>query len=168
MPRPPAGVIPVTVPGDVVLLRAPGLAVWARAVTVFPDGFAFTLQTLFDTMVTNPPASWALDAPQRCRETWLAIRFSDGRYRAADLNANTPRDQPQGPHLRFYGGLASRTGGWERSRWWATPLPPPGPVELAIHLNGQAGPSGVGYLDGEALTAAAARAQTLWTDSLPG
>jgi hypothetical protein len=168
LPRPPAGVIPVTLPGDVVLVRAPALAVWAGAVTVFADSFAFTLLTLSDTRVTRPPESWALDVPQRSRETWLAVRFSDGRYRAADLNANTPPHQPQGPHVRFSGGQANWTDGWDRSRWWVAPLPPPGPVELAIHLNGQDDPTGVGYLDGDALTAAAARAQTLWTDSWPG
>lgn len=168
VPMPPAGVIPVTVPGDVVLLRAPGQVTWVGAVTVFPDSFVFTVLTLFDTRVTKPHESWALEVPHRSRETWLAVRFSDGRYRAADLNANTPRHQPQGPHVRFQGGQANWTDGWDYSRWWVTPLPPAGPVELAIHLNGDTDPTGVGCLDGDALIDAAARAQALWADVLPG
>jgi hypothetical protein len=163
---PPSGVIPVVVPDDVVLARAAGLVVWAGAVTVYPQGFAFTLLTLFDTRQPGPPpASWALDVAERGRMTWLEIGYSDGRRRAADLNANTPRRQPGGPHLHMLDGLASyRPEGWDISRWWATPLPPPGPVELAIHLNGETIPTGVGRLDGNALVSAAGGAEAVWLE----
>jgi len=125
---PPGGVIPATVPGDVVvvLVRRAGLVTLASAITVFPAGFEFTLSTLSDVSRVDPPASFALDVPHRSQEAWLAVRFSDGRYRAADLNANTPGDQPDGPHLRMQDGEASSTEGWDISRWWVTPLPPPG------------------------------------------
>jgi hypothetical protein len=164
---PPTGVTPVTVPGDLVLVRRPGLVTWVGAVTAFPGGFEFTLMTLFDVRQVEPPAGLALDVPQRSQETWLAVRFCDGRYRAADLNANTPRDQPEGPHLQMQDGEANWTEGWDISRWWATPLPPAGPVELAIHLNGAAHPSGVGYLDGTALVEAASKARALWPERPP-
>lgn len=163
-PGPPGGVVPVTVPGDVVLMHSPGLVVWVGAVTVFKAGFEFTMMTLFDVRRGEPPADWALDLPQRKRGTWLAVRFSDGRYRAADLNANTPREQPEGPRVTIMEGEASWTEGWARSRWWVCPLPSPGPVQVAIHLNGQAQPTGTGYLDGTALVDAAARAQILWPE----
>lgn len=161
VPRPAAGVIPVTVPGDFVLVREPGLAVWVGAVTVFPDSFAFTLLILFDTR-SKPPADFALHKEQRSQGAWLEVRFSDGRSRAADLNTNTPFDQPEGPEIRLEDGEMNLTEGWSSNRWWVTPLPPSGPVELAIHLNGDEQPTGTGCLDGKALADAAACAEVLW------
>jgi hypothetical protein len=160
---PPSGIVPVTVPGDAILTRTPTLAVWAGAVTVYPEGFVFTLLTLFDRRRTKPPADWAMDVPERDRRSWLEVRYADGRARAADLNANTPRDQPKGPHLRMLNGEASQwPEGEDESRWWVTPLPPPGPVELVLHLNGDAGPVVSGRLDGAALAEAAAQAHAAW------
>jgi hypothetical protein len=166
-PARPGGVIPVTVPGDTVLVRSPHLVVWVGAVTAFPDSFEFTLMTLFDTRRTDPPEDFALHPEERSQKTWLAVQFSDGRSRAADLNTNTPVDQPDGPQLRMVDGFASWTEGWSTSRWWVIPLPPAGPVVLTIHLNGDTQPSGVGRLDGGALANAAARAETLWAESTP-
>ena len=157
---PPPGTVPVVIPGDVVLVHSTGLVVWAGAVTVYPEGFAFTLRTLWDTSCTMPPAAWALDVAERDRMTWLEIRYPDGRARSADLNANTPHRQPRGPHLEFLSGEGSE--GCDDSRWWATPLPPPGQVELAIHLNGERAATGAGHLDGTALVSAAARTQSVW------
>lgn len=158
---PPAGTVPVVVPGDLVA-RAVGLAVWAGAVTVYREGFAFTVLTLADTRRVAPPAPWALDVPERDRMTWLTVGYADGRSRAADLNANTPRRQPRGPHVSFLNGSGS--DGRDESRWWVTPLPPPGPVTLAIHLNGQRTPTSVGNLDGGAIAHAAASAETRWPE----
>jgi len=150
-------------PGDVLVVDAAGLAVWAGAVTVYPHGFAFTLRTLSDSRrIGPPPTPWALDVAERERMTWLEVRYSDGRTRAADLNANTPPRQPQGPHLRAMD--AGGSDGCDISRWWVTPLPPPGPVDLAIHLNGDKTPTGVGRLDGAALLSAATRAQVIWLE----
>jgi hypothetical protein len=78
---------------------------------------------------------------------------------AADLNANTPFDQPEGPHLTFVDGAASDAEGWDYSRWWVRPLPPPGPVQITIHLGGHSEENGSGYLDGQAIAEAATRAQ---------
>ncbi len=159
---PPSGTVPVVVPGDVMLARRAGLAVWAGAVMVFPQGFVFTLLTLFDTRRAEPPPSdWALDVAERGRMTWLEIGYPDGRRRAADMNANTPDRQPGGPHLKMLDGSGSY------SRWWVTPLPPPGTVELAVHLNGEATPAAVGRLDGGAMVSAAGRAEAVWPE-LPG
>ncbi|HEY2441557.1 MAG TPA: hypothetical protein VGI31_00330 [Streptosporangiaceae bacterium] len=158
-PTPPGGTVPVVVPGDVVLVREPGLVVWAGAVTVFPEGFQFTLLTLFDTSRV-PPADFALDVPDRGRMTWLEVRFADGRRRGVDLNANTPPDQPQRPQVTMQDGVWA--DGWFRSMWWVTPLPPPGAVELVIHLGGADGLTGSGLLDGARLTEAASRADVVW------
>ena len=165
-PGPPSGTVPVVVPSDVVVVRAAGMVVWAGAVTVYPEGFEFTLLTLYDARTTTPPASWALDIAERGRMTWLEVQYPDGRRRAADLNTNTPHRQRQGPHLRVLD--ASGSDGCDVSRWWVTPLPPPGPVDLAIHLNGETTPTGVGRLDGAAMARAADRAEAVWSEPPPG
>ena len=97
----PPGTVPMVVPGDVLVVDTAGLVVWGGAVTVYPQGFAFTLRTLSDLRRAGPaPTPWALDVAERERMTWLEVRYGDGRSRAADLNANTPPRQPRGPHLR--------------------------------------------------------------------
>jgi hypothetical protein len=159
-PGPPGGTVPVVVPGDLALVDRPGLMVWAGAITAYPEGFEFTLLMLFDAGRMTAPATLALDAPLRNQGSWIAVRFGDGRYRAADLNANTPSDQPDGPHLTVQ--HAEGHEGRDSSRWWVSPLPPPGPVELAVHLNGELTPTGTGYLDGAALVSAASSAEILW------
>jgi hypothetical protein len=159
---PPSGVIPVAVPGDAALISQSGLAAWAGAVTVFRTGFEFTLLITFDADHREPPADFALDVPERARMTWLEMAYADGRRRAADLNANTPFNQPGGPQLTVLSGESDAVDGRGATRWWVTPLPPPGPVEIKIHLNGTGSRIGSGQLDGSAIAAAAARAQVLW------
>jgi len=161
-PGPPPGTVPVVVSADVVLARTARMVVWAGAVTVYPEGFEFTLVTLYDARSAAPPASWALDTSERGRMTWLEVGYSDGRRRAADLNANTPPRQRRGPHLTVLD--ASSSDGCDVSRWWVTPLPPPGPVELAIHLNGETNPTGAAHLDGAALARAAGQAEAVWSE----
>ena len=163
--RPPSGVLPVTLAADVVLMRRPGLAVWAGAFSVFPGGFEFTLLTLFDVGV-ELPADLIRDVHRRNYETWLTIRFSDGRYReVTESSLNSPPDQPEGPQLRMTNGAASWSDGWWVARWWVSPLPPPGPVGLAVHLDGGAVPGGTAQLNGAELAAAGARAVVWWPDS---
>ncbi len=158
----PNGVIPVVVPGDAVLVRQSSLAVWAGGVTVFPAGFEFTLLILSDSVHRESPADFALDVHERGQLTWLEMAYADGRRRSADLNANAPAVQPGGPQLTLVSGDSDATEGLGVTRWWVTPLPPPGPVELKIHLNGTGPSTGSGHLDGAAIAAAAARIEVLW------
>jgi hypothetical protein len=155
-PTPPAGTIPKVVPSDLVLVRKPGLVVWMGAITAFPEGFEFTLLTLFDSSGGQLPADFALFPSERNSKTWVELRYADGRHREADLNENTPRGQLEGPHLTLQDGTAAR------HTWWVTPLPPPGPVELAIHLAGEEKPTGIGVLDGALVVEAAKQAEILW------
>jgi hypothetical protein len=163
-PKPPSGDIPVAVPGDLVLVEQPGLIAWAGAITVSSAGFEFALTIAAD--VSRPgirlPDSFALQLSERARRTWLEVRFADGRACAADLNTNTWSGGTEDLCLNFLYGEASESAGRDDSRWWVSPLPPQGPVELAIHLNGQEGPVGTGILDGYALLDAAVTVERLW------
>jgi hypothetical protein len=159
--EPPPGITPITVPGDTTLLLQPGLMISAGAVRAWPQGFEFTLSILgdLDRSGAVPAESIALYPEERGSHSWLSVRYADGRERSADLNANMPFDQPEGPHLTFVDGAGSFTDGWDYSQWWVTPLPPPGPVQITIHLGGRPDVTGSGYLDGQAIAEAGSRAQ---------
>lgn len=131
--RPPPRDIPVAVPGDLVFVRQPRLVAYAGAFTVSSAGFEFTVRITAD-VTGHPelvPQSWALHLDQRARETWLEVRFADGRACATDLNTSTWPGTSRDIRLKFLSGEGST------AHWWVSPLPPPGPVELALHLNGQ-------------------------------
>jgi hypothetical protein len=142
--QPPVRELPVAVPGDLVLVREPGLVVSAGCFAVSSAGFEFTLRTAFD--VSDPavrvPASLAVHLDEREHDTWLEVGFADGRRCEADLNTNTWPGGSRDITMRFRFGDSSRSEGLDLSRWWVSPLPPPGPVELVVHLNGAAGPTG--------------------------
>jgi hypothetical protein len=158
---PPPDIMPVTVPGDTTLLRKPELVISAGAVRAWPQGFEFTLSMLtnIDLPDAVPAESIALYPKERGSHSWLSVRYADGRERSADLNANTPFDQPEGPHLTCLYAESSDTDGWDHSRWWVTPLPPPGLVQITIHVGGYSDVTGSGYLDGQAIAEAGTRAQ---------
>jgi hypothetical protein len=161
--RPPAGEMPVAVPGDMVLVQRPGLLAWAGAIVVYSAGFEFALRVAADVTCpeTELPEPFALGPGNREHGTWLEVRFPDGRACGADLNANTWSGGNENLFVDFLYGESSDSAGVADSRWWVSPLPPPGPVELTLHLNGRAAPAGTGTLDGQMLLDAAARAELL-------
>lgn len=149
----PLRMLPVTVPGDIVLFRDAGLVIWAGTVSAWAEGFEFSLLMLADVGRSDAAVlpELALDVEERGQNAWLSLQYADGRSRASDLNANTPYDQPAGPHLDFLSGQSIISEGRHCSRWFVAPLPPPGPIQLTIHLGGHSGRSGVGYLDGRVI-----------------
>ena len=159
--EPPSDIMPVTVPGDTTLLCKPGLFISAGAVRAWPQGFEFTLSMLGNISPVDavPTESIALYPKERGSHSWLSVQYADGRERSADLNANTPFDQPEGPHLTCAYAESSDTEGWDYSRWWVRPLPPPGPVQITIHLGGHSEETGSGDLDGQAIAEAGTHAQ---------
>lgn len=162
MAWPPAGVIPVTVPGDVILTRRTGLAVWAGAVAAFPEGFELTVLIQFDVQTGSPPGP-IIDTVQLHEAAVLSVGFCDGRYRSVTrMGLNRPAELSEGPHLTRVDGEADWSRGSVMDRWWVTPLPPPGPVELSVYLDAATEPSGTGQLDGAAIVRAASRAEVLW------
>lgn len=157
--KPPAPDIPVAVPGDLILVRQPGLLAYAGAFTVSSTGFEFTVRIAAD--IARHPGlmsrSWALHLDWREHHWWLEMRFADGRICAADLNTNTWPGTSQDIRVKLLSG-ESRDG-CSNTQWWVSPLPPPGPVELTIHLNGQDAPVGSATIDAGPLLEAAAKVE---------
>ena len=171
---PPVWALPVTVAGDLVLVREGGVLVSVGAVCAYPVGFQFYLTVGLDP---GHAASWQSRTPggQKLRfhaqtpgEEASAARIVVGfAGRTADSVACMNREVTQGePVVRFAGGDAGiptyapvlRA----ESRWWVSPLPPPGPVEISVFLPGSDAPSGTASLDAAEILAAAGRSRTLW------
>lgn len=161
---PPARDIPVAVAGDLVLVRGSSMLVSAGAFTVASSGFAFELRVAAD--MSDPAVRLPLDMFTTQRDwradcTWMSIRYADGR--ACDayvLRCTLPGvdDNRQSKDINV--SFISNPDEYARStRWWVSPLPPPGPVELTIHLNGREGPVGTACLDAGVLLSAAARVE---------
>lgn len=155
---PPAREVQIAVPGDLVLVQEFGLLVWAGAFTVSSEGFGFALRITAEVSDSGVrmPEPFALHANQRDHGTWLSVRFADGRSCTAVINGGAWSGDLDEMHVRFMFGDESTSDGRADSRWWVSPLPPPGPVELVIHLNGRAGPEGAAALDAAALLEASA------------
>lgn len=161
MERPPVRDIPVAVSGDLVLIREAGILVSAGAFTVSSSGFEFGLHVatdISDPSVQLPRDMFSVERDWRERCTWVSIGYADGRTcEASMLWCTLPGDEAH----RESGDIKvkfrfSPTESARSSRWWVSPLPPPGPVELTIHLDGRAGPVGTASMDAGVLLAAAA------------
>lgn len=163
----PPFALPVTVAGDLLLVRRPGLLAWIGALCAYPEGFTFYLTIGLDQarvadserMITfhgHSEDEWS-------RATRLQVRFSDGQ--AADSKTRMHDRAADEPVLRFAGGPSEvreyHPVPRSESRWWVSPLPPPGPVEFTIFLQGAAEPTGTVRADAELITKAAARSRML-------
>lgn len=160
MERPPARDIPVAVTGDLVLVRGPAIVVTAGAFTVSSSGFEFGLHVAAD--VSNPAVRlprdmFCVERDWRAHCTWMSISYSDGRACDAFMQRCTlPGDEDNTDSKDINVTYLFHPDESWASRWWVSPLPPPGPLELTIHLDGRAGPVGTASLDAGVLLAAAA------------
>jgi len=170
---PPEWALPITVAGDLVLARQGGVLVSVGAVCAYPVGFEFYLTFGFDR---GQAAGWSAGVPEdrmlgfRARTpqeresvTRIVVGFADGTVADSLSMVKVTRGEPV---LRFAGG-DSGIGPYlpvlrAESRWWVSPLPPPGPVEFRVFLHGAAGPGGTASMDAGAILEAAARSQMLW------
>jgi hypothetical protein len=169
----PACALPVTVAGDLLLVRRAGVAVSLGPLCAYPAGFVFYLMIGIDRgRVTNRTVTfWGRSPADQAVATRLRVEFSDGRV-ADSLVKSRERPKPGDLVLRFSGGT-SQIHGYDlvprsESRWWVSPLPPPGPVEFTVFLQGAAEPSGTARVDAGLITEAAGRSQVLWPGTETG
>lgn len=160
MERPPVRDIPVAVTGDFVLVQGPAIVVTAGAFTVSSSGFEFGLHVaadISDPAVRLPVDMFCVERDWRARCSWMSIRYSDGRACDACITRCTlpgDEDNTESTDIRLK-SMFNLDESWA-SRWWVSPLPPPGPLELTIHLDGRVGLVGTASLDTGVLLAAAA------------
>jgi hypothetical protein len=164
MERPPAWALPVTVPGDLVLLSQPGTVVGIGPICAYPVGFSFYLIASLDTTRSSLSELLFLGRTAHEREnmTRLLVRYSDGA--AARVVENKITAAGEDLILRYCGEerQVNENLARQESMWWVSPLPPPGPVEFQIHLPAPAQVSGIARCDGTAIIQAASRSEVLW------
>jgi hypothetical protein len=170
--RPPGWALPVTISGDLALIRQPAVLASIGAICVYPNGFTFYLTIGLDPDRVNDQTIrfHAHTLEERASTTKLQIHFPNGQ--TVDSLTRTPERAAEGrPILRFCGGrsVISSYSPYARceSRWWVSPLPPPGSVEFAIFLQGSAEQSGTALIDANQITNAATKAEILWPAKEP-
>jgi hypothetical protein len=116
-------------------------------------------ETEFPAVVPSGPEP----APAR-RSFRLGLQFADGtrvigQHGGSRLSGD---DEPAGPILRtFLGGGGPRSSFW---RWWAWPLPPPGPMEFVCEWPALGIPETRAGLDAQLILDAAGRSIRLWSE----
>lgn len=170
--RPPGGAVPVSVPLNLTLVRQPDLMVRVTVASAYPDGFLFLLSVGFDIRLipfkrVDFYAPRELDHPLPAR---LEVRFSDGRV--ADSLMKLPRRRLDEEAILVYvDGTSHPLEGKDQERdsfrrqetsWWVSPLPPPGPVEFAVHLRDSPELAGTGVFPAEPILEAAHRSEVPW------
>jgi hypothetical protein len=166
---PPAGVLPVSVPANMTLVRQDRMFARVTSIVSFPTGFLFFLVIGFDagsvpfrTVEFYAPRERSYPLPARLR-----VSFADGR--AADSAAD-PRI-PEDAVMRYRGGdsrpgepatLSQAPFRRHETCWWVSPLPPPGNLDFLIYLRDSAEPAGVGRIDAGSIRDAASRSAAHW------
>jgi|SRR5215472_10393969 len=173
---PPAWALPVTVAGDLVLVRGGGVLVSVGAICAYPVGFEFYLTIGFD----RRQAAGRMTPGPRGRMLGFHVRTPEERQSATRVQVGLPGGMtadsvaymssgavsPGEPVLRFSGGDSVIKPYLPvlraESRWWVSPLPLPGRVAFSIFLHGAAEPDGAASMDAAAIIEAAGRSQVLW------
>jgi hypothetical protein len=119
--------------GSLVFERSVDAAMAITGISAYTNGFEFAL-----TRIIRPGApGWDGGVMPAAPEPWrgvdraaeISLQLSDGTI----VTSDTPHDgsEPAGPILRSDGG--GGTANRQVLRWWAWPLPPPGPLEFICH-----------------------------------
>jgi hypothetical protein len=152
------------VTGPVPVARSGGLVIVARQVLAFPAGVEVEVEAHARGSRAGTGAVPA-DLPGH-PPLQFHVRFADGRQAAQDDEAGLRSGR--GPMLVITGSQVSSGGPDDRQdvrlSVWIWPLPPPGPVTVTCSWPSRALPAARLVLDGDAIQAAAGRAQPYWQE----
>ena len=154
--------LPVTVPGDVVLIRRPAISIGVGPLCAYRDGFLFHLSSSTGTDHCKLDFLGRTEAERR-NLTRLVVRYADGRM--ADSAQLRSRLGEHGLRLKMVSSFEDHGSGWRHGQvlWLVVPLPVAGPVGFEIHLPGEGTASGSATVDSAPILSAAARAEVLWS-----
>ncbi|WP_051970717.1 hypothetical protein [Kitasatospora azatica] len=173
-PKPPVwmrpdDVMPVSLPLTRMLLRSPKVAVFTDGLRAYPEGFEFTVQIRWAPGVARDrrsgPFGWHGGRPDQPSgdELRFGVLFPDGSRAAADgFLGLRLREQDVRPPLIHGTSGGGGSGTWEQ-KFWVWGLPETGPVTLVCAWSAEGLAEHRVELDGDALRAAAAQAESLWT-----
>jgi hypothetical protein len=164
---PPSNVVPGTVALDIVLVQTGDAAVWVSNIAASPDGVQLTLVLVRRTYEEDDPDPlW--DRPRKdVGQLRFGVGFADGRKAVLDRSGcDEPKGDPEHEIALLSGG---GDGSSRRStrQMWLWPLPPEGPVTLALSWPAAGMPETTVEVDSAPIRAAAQRATELWPDERP-
>jgi hypothetical protein len=143
---PPDGVLGAPVGGTVVVARTPSVVVAVDRLVAYPTGFELGLTV----RTSDAPVHGSFDEIHR--RSWSGTRA----FPSESLEVTVGGD------LTLFPMSGSGTQTRFDQRYWVAPLPPPGPLALAVVWPSRGlAETGVD-LDGRAIVEAAERAETLW------
>lgn len=165
---PPSWALPVTVAGELVLVRRAGVLAYIGPVCAYPTGFLFYLTiSLHPGRAGDQRIGFDVRSPEeRAPISRLRVRFGDEVVDSvASMTGGVVVGQPL---LRCCGAHSTVLDGHPHPRqeswWWVSPLPQGGPVEFAVFLPGEAEQSGAARMDAGQITRAARRSTVLWAE----
>jgi hypothetical protein len=166
---PPDNELGVAVPIRLLLAKPDMLALAVTEVVAYSTGFAFRLvfKLHHDAKDIDPHQMMMQFRPMGGDEDRLrfGIEFSDGR-KATNLGPRRPPEEPPAINLVMGGGGGGSGSGWSYAQW-VYPLPPEGPVTLAIAWPHFDIPEKTVEFDASPIIEAATRVERLWEDDRP-
>ncbi len=163
---PPDGVLGEPVGAHPILARTASVVVAVDRVVAYPTGFELSIT------VRMPAGPGQRSFDEARRREWrgvsafpgeslrVSVDYADGRRSVAENFGRGPGSEPGGVRLLPMNG--SGTDSRFDQRLWVEPLPPAGPVGVVVEWETRGIPETRTALDGRAVVAAAARAETLW------
>jgi hypothetical protein len=150
-----------------MLARTDELALALLDIVAYSTGFGLKLVLRFRPDADFDPRSMMMQMhggdPDELR---FGIAFSDGR-KATNLGPRRPpSEDPPEISLSRGGGGGGGSRGWEFN-FWVYPLPPPGPITLALEWPARGLAESRHELDAGAILEAAAKSEKLWDDNRP-
>lgn len=157
---PPSNVLGRPVDLQAVLYRSATMAVVADAFRAYPTGVQFRVGVVVHhrAFAGRPPSALPDPFDGGLR---IAVAFADGRRALLHGGGRTTA----GPVLAMTGG--SGGGLASELRMWLHPLPPPGPLTLAVKWDEGGVPETAVEVDAGPVVTAAAQAEELWPDDRP-
>jgi hypothetical protein len=164
-PAPPRGWLGGWVPWHVELLRTDDLYIAVMGAVAYPTGVTITIGARARRRWSKSAVGNRSERPERPGPFGglggkFGVGFADGQ-KVALLETITAPDSTQP-------GLVVRSGGGSAEEWaldlWLWPLPPPGPLTLAMSWIERGISERTVLLDANELLAAAGKAEMLWPD----
>jgi hypothetical protein len=165
---PPENELGVVVPVDLALARTDELALALLDVTAYSNGFVLRLglrlhpDALRSRGLTQIHGGLTGGGEEHLLCT---IEFADGRHATNAWSARPPGGEALPISVQLQSG---RGGGLSfDAHYWVFPLPPPGPITLAIEWPARGIAAVRHELDAGAILDAAGRSEPLWEDDRP-
>lgn len=155
---PPSNEFGVPLGIGVVLARTRELALALTDVVAYAEGFVLKIGLRAKATTELDPRTVMMGDSLR-----FGVAFADGRKAVSYGRPGAPDDEAPAVALRRAGAGGGGSRGFEFA-FWVYPLPPEGPVTVALEWPERGVAETLHELDGAAIAAAGARSEQLWEE----